>query len=167
MPDIKKNDVFQVKIEDMSHDGAGIGKVDGYALFVKDAVIGDVAEVKVMKAKKNYAFARLMKIVEPSPHRVETKCPVARQCGGCQIQALDYQEQLKYKHRKVDNNLKRIGGFEELEVLPVMGMKEPFRYRNKAQFPIGTDKDGNPVPVFMREEHTVLFPATTVCWGIR
>lgn len=148
MTTVKKNDVFQVRIEDMSHEGAGIGKVDGYALFVKDALIGDLAEVKVMKAKKNYAFARLMRIVEPSPYRVEPKCPVARQCGGCQIQAMDYKEQLRFKQRKVENNLKRIGGFEELEVLPVIGMSEPYRYRNKAQFPIGTDKEGNPIAGF-------------------
>ncbi|MDY5648398.1 MAG: 23S rRNA (uracil(1939)-C(5))-methyltransferase RlmD, partial [Lachnospiraceae bacterium] len=148
MEKLKKNEMVRVRIEDMGHDGAGIGRVDGYALFVKDALIGDLAEVKVMKAKKNYAYARLMRIVEPSPFRVEPRCPVSRQCGGCQLQAMDYEQQLLFKQRKVENNLKRIGGFENLCVQPVLGMEEPFRYRNKAQFPIGTDKEGHPVAGF-------------------
>lgn len=77
----QKNDILTVTIEDMGHDGEGIGKADGYTLFVKDAVIGDVIEAKIMKAKKNYAYARLMRILEPSPHRVEPVCPMARPCG--------------------------------------------------------------------------------------
>ena len=85
---MKKDDLIQVKIEDMGADGAGIGKMDGFALFIKDAVIGDVVEAKIMKMKKNYGYARLMRVIEPSPFRVEPKCPVARQCGGCQIQAM-------------------------------------------------------------------------------
>ena len=97
--DFKKNDIVTVTIEDMGKDGEGIGKVDGFTLFIKDAVIGDVVEAKLMKVKKNYGYARLMKIVTPSADRVEPKCPVYRQCGGCQIQALDYQAQLKFKER--------------------------------------------------------------------
>ncbi len=165
MAEIKKNDTFEVKIEDMGHDGAGIGKVDGYALFVKDAVIGDLAEVKVMKAKKNYGYARLMRVAEPSPYRTEPKCPVARQCGGCQIQALSYEQQLLFKKRKVENNLKRIGGFENLRVEPVMGMEEPYRYRNKAQFPIGTDKEGNPVAGFYAGRTHDIIPCTDCLLG--
>ena len=148
MAEIKKNEIYEVRIEDMGHDGAGIGKIDGYPLFVKDALIGDVAEVKIIKAKKNYAYARLMHLITPSLHRVTPRCPVARQCGGCQIQALDYGEQLLFKQRMVENNLRRIGGLADVEVLPVLGMDEPYRYRNKAQFPIGTDKEGNPVAGF-------------------
>ena len=148
MAEIKKNEIYEVRIEDMGHDGAGIGKIDGYPLFVKDALIGDVAEVKIIKAKKNYAYARLMHLITPSPHRVTPRCPVARQCGGCQIQALDYGQQLLFKKHMVENNLRRIGGLTDVEVLPVLGMDVPYRYRNKAQFPIGTDKDGNPVAGF-------------------
>lgn len=146
----KKNDMLTVTIEDMGHDGEGIGKVDGYTVFVKDAVIGDTVRAKIMKAKKNYGYARLMEIVSPSPDRVEPVCPYARQCGGCQIQALSYEKQLCYKENKVRNNLVRIGGFsdEELPMEPIIGMENPFRYRNKAQFPVGTDKDGNIVTGF-------------------
>ena len=144
---LKKNDMAVVTISDMGVDGEGIGKVDGYTLFVKDAVIGDVVNVKVMKAKKQYGYARLMGIVEPSPHRVKPVCPVARQCGGCQIQSLAYEKQLEFKSNKVRGNLIRIGGFEEDQIdrimEPIAGMKEPYHYRNKAQYPIGKDKEGN------------------------
>ena len=126
-----------VTISDMGVDGEGIGKVDGYTLFVKDAVIGDVVNVKVMKAKKQYGYARLMEIVEPSPYRTEPVCPVARQCGGCQIQSLSYEKQLEFKKNKVRGNLIRIGGFEEKLIdrimEPIAGMEEPFHYRNKAR----------------------------------
>ena len=147
---MEKNQEFTVSIEDISEDGAGIGKLDGYIWFIKDAVIGDVVRARAMKMKKNYGFARLMEILTPSEARVEPKCPVARQCGGCQLQAMSYEEQLKFKERKVKNHLLRIGKFKENEIhmLPIMGMKEPWRYRNKAQFPFGLDKNGNIVAGF-------------------
>lgn len=149
---MQKNDVVTVTIEDMGVSGEGIGKVDGYTLFIKDAVIGDVVKAKLMKAKKNYGYARLMDIIEPSPNRVIPKCQFARKCGGCQIQELSYEKQLEFKENKVKGNLERIGGFapELLEQVtePIVGMEVPFYYRNKAQFPFGTDKDGNPVTGF-------------------
>lgn len=144
---IQKNQIYMVKIEDMGADGEGIGHLEGgYTLFVKDAVIGDVVKARIVKAKKGYAFARLEEIVEPSGDRVETVCPFARQCGGCQIQALSYEKQLEFKNRKVKNNLIRIGGFDadfiEQRMEAPVGMEDPFHYRNKAQFPVGTNKDG-------------------------
>lgn len=149
---MKKNDVVRLKIDDIGVNGEGIGKVDGYTLFVKDTVIGDFIEAKIMKAKKSYGYARLMQILEASPDRVEAKCPVARQCGGCQIQQMSYEKQLAFKERKVRGNLERIGGFapELLQKVmePICGMKEPFHYRNKAQFPIGKDKEGNVIAGF-------------------
>jgi len=146
--EFKKNSTVTVAIEDMGHDGEGIGKVDGYTLFIKDAVIGEEVEAKIMKVKKSYAYARLMKIVTPSPKRVEPRCSFARQCGGCQIQSLDYDEQLAYKERKIYNNLQRIGGFAEVPMEPIVGMQEPYFYRNKAQFPVGVDKDGHVITGF-------------------
>ena len=148
---MQKNELVKVKIEDIGVGGEGIGKVDGYTLFIKDAIIGDVVEAKVMKAKKNYGYARLMNVLTPSKDRVEeVVCPMARKCGGCQIQEMKYPAQLAFKESKVRGNLERIGEVpgELLDEImhPVVGMDEegmqPFRYRNKAQFPIGTDKDG-------------------------
>ena len=120
--------------------------------FIKDAVIGDVVEAKIMKAKKNYGYARMIQIIEPSKDRVEPKCKFARQCGGCQIQQISYEKQLEFKNRKVLGNLERIGGFspELLEKIadPIVGMEIPFHYRNKAQFPFGKDKNGVTVTGF-------------------
>ena len=124
--EIKKNDQFDIFIEDMTEEGEGVGKVDGFTLFVKGAVIGDQARVKVMKTKKTYGYARLMEVLVPSPDRVEPVCPVAGPCGGCQLQALSYERQLAFKEEKVRNQLKRIGGFENPPVLPAIGMEHPF-----------------------------------------
>lgn len=150
---MQKNDLVTVEIVDMGTNGEGIGKIDGYTLFIKDAVIGDVAEVKIMKAKKNYGYARLMSVIKPSEYRVKSPvCPIARKCGGCQIQEMEYERQLQFKEDKVKGNLIRIGGIKEerlLEVMePIIGMEYPFAYRNKAQFPFGTDKNGRPVTGF-------------------
>lgn len=149
---MQKNELVTVAIQDMGVNGEGIGRVNGYTLFIKDAVIGDVVEAKVTKVKKNYGYARLMNIVTPSKHRVEPVCKFARKCGGCQIQELSYEKQLEFKQNKVLGNLERIGGFspEFLKAVfgGVIGMEKPFGYRNKAQFPFGTDKEGQPVTGF-------------------
>lgn len=153
----KKNDLATVTITDMGHDGEGIGKIDGYTLFVKDTVIGDTAEVKIMKAKKNYAYARLMRLITPSDRRTDPVCPYARQCGGCQIQELKYEEQLRFKEEKIRENLTRIGGFSEVPMEPIIGMENPYHYRNKAQFPVGTDKNGNLITGFYAgRTHTII-----------
>ena len=170
--EIRKNDEFELTIEDMSEDGAGIGKQDGYIWFVKDAVIGDRIRARAMKMKKNYGFARLMEVLEASKDRVMPECPVARQCGGCQLQMMSYEAQLHFKERKVYNNLRRIGGMENLRLPeqadsvivdktivmePILGMEHPWRYRNKAQFPFGRDKDGRIIAGFYagRTHHIV------------
>ncbi|WP_434310242.1 23S rRNA (uracil(1939)-C(5))-methyltransferase RlmD [Hominifimenecus sp. rT4P-3] len=145
---MEKNQIVTVKIEDMTENGEGIGKVDGYALFLKDAVIGDVVEAKVIKAKKSYGYARVMQVLEPSPFRVTPRCPVAGPCGGCQLQAMSYESQLAFKEKKVRDHLVRIGGLKEPKVLPTLGMENPWEYRNKAQFPVGRDKNGAVVTGF-------------------
>ena len=147
-----KNQAVTITIEDIGNDGEGIGKYEGYTLFVKGAVVGDVAKVKVLKAKKTYGYAKVEELVMPSPDRVTPKCPVAGKCGGCQLQHLSYAAQLAYKADKVKNCLMRIGGIseEKLSVIsePIIGMEDPFYYRNKAQYPVGIDKEGKPVMGF-------------------
>ncbi|MBQ0042095.1 MAG: 23S rRNA (uracil(1939)-C(5))-methyltransferase RlmD [Lachnospiraceae bacterium] len=148
----KKNDLTTVSITDLGNDGEGIGRVDGYTLFVKDALIGDTVEARILKPKKSYAYAKTERIISPSEHRVVPPCPVSRQCGGCQLQSLSYERELRFKEDKVRNNLIRIGGFspEELEPIfePIVGSDPNYRYRNKALYPIGKDKEGNPVAGF-------------------
>ena len=164
---LKKNDLVTVTIEDIGVNGEGIGKVDGYTLFIKDAIIGDTIEAKITKTKKNYGYARLVQVMKASEYRVkEPVCKMARRCGGCQIQEMTYERQLKFKENKVCGNLLRIGEVpEELlsrKMEPITGMDEPFYYRNKAQFPIGTDKDGNIIAGFYAgRTHSII--ANTDC----
>ena len=165
--EFQKNDLVTVTIEDIGSEGEGIGKVDGFTLFVKDAVVGDTVEAKIVKAKKSYAYARLEKVLTPSPFRVEPKCAYHRQCGGCQLQTLSYEKQLQFKQEKIRNNLIRIGGFEpsfiDARMEPIVGMEEPFFYRNKAQYPVGTDREGNVITGFYAgRTHTII--SNTECF---
>ncbi|MCD7955985.1 MAG: 23S rRNA (uracil(1939)-C(5))-methyltransferase RlmD [Lachnospiraceae bacterium] len=205
---MKKDDILTVKIEDFSSEGLGVGYPVREAsmqggegptpvLFVKDTVIGDVAEVKVMKMKKTYGYARLLRVLTPSPDRITAPCPVARPCGGCQIQEMKYEAQLRFKEQKVRNNLQRIGGFADPPMEPIIGMEShaiadcaahnergavldslresehclrpaskydagyimanPFHYRNKAQYPVGRDKNGKLIAGFYAgRTHTVI-----------
>ncbi|MBQ9936587.1 MAG: 23S rRNA (uracil(1939)-C(5))-methyltransferase RlmD [Lachnospiraceae bacterium] len=147
---LKKNDIYEITIEDIGNDGEGIGHIPepgadrGIAVFVKDAVIGDVASVKIIKVKKSYAYGRLMEVITPSPYRMEPVCPNARRCGGCSIMHMSYEKQLDYKWNKVKNCLERIGGVSNVADImePIYGMDKPYNFRNKMQFPVGLDRDG-------------------------
>lgn len=153
----RKNDLVTLKIEDCGIDGEGIGKADGFTVFVKDAVIGDTVTAKIIKAKKNYGYGRLMEVQKPSPYRVEPKCAFARQCGGCQLQALSYEQQLVFKENKVRGHLERIGGFNDIPMEPIIGMDELYHYRNKAQFPVGRNKEGKIITGFYAgRTHTII-----------
>lgn len=166
----KKDDLLTVEITDIGNDGEGIGKIDGYTLFIKDAVIGDKVKAKIMKAKKNYAYAHLEEVITPSKDRVKPRCPIARQCGGCQIQNMSYESQLKFKQSKVRNNIVRLGGFDEKEIdsimEPIIGMDDPFKYRNKAQFPVGKDKNGKIVTGFYAGHSHNIIPNTDCIIGV-
>ena len=149
---LKKNQEVSLTIEDFTKEGEGLGKYQGFPLFVKDTVIGDEVKVSITKLKKNYGYARLVELIKPSEDRVTPLCPVARQCGGCKLQQISYDKQLHFKKGLVEGCLTRIGGFEkediEQKMEPVYGMEEPWHYRNKAQFPVGYDKEGNLVAGF-------------------
>ncbi|MCI8529430.1 MAG: 23S rRNA (uracil(1939)-C(5))-methyltransferase RlmD, partial [Lachnospiraceae bacterium] len=163
----RKNDIVIMKVQDIGNEGEGIGKVDGFTVFVKDAIVGDVVEARIVKCMKNYAYGRLEKVLEPSPFRVEPKCAFHRQCGGCQIQALSYERQLAFKQEKIRNHLIRIGGFApedvDAKMEPMVGMEVPYHYRNKAQYPIGTDREGNLIAGFYAgRTHNII--ANKNCW---
>ena len=164
----QKNDVTELAITDLGSDGEGIGKADGYTLFVKDAVIGDYIRAKIMKTRKNFGYAKLLEVLRPSPYRVRPRCEIAGACGGCQLQALRYDQQLLFKYKKVRSSLIRIGGFDEAltdSVLrPVIGMEDPYRFRNKAQFPIGM-KNGEPVAGFYAGRTHCIVPVSDCLIG--
>ena len=153
--EIKKNEIYSVCIEDMSDEGLGIGHINGMTVFVKDTAVGDEAEIRIVKVKKNLCFGRLEKLTVPSKFRCEAVCPVARQCGGCTLQHITYEKELEIKKDRVLGCLKRIGGIDAPEqyLEEVHGMDDIshtsfMRYRNKMQFPVGMDKDGNTVTGF-------------------
>ena len=165
----RKNDIVTIEITDMDEKGQGIGRAGGFTLFVKDAVVGDRVEAKIMKTKKTFGFAKLQKILIPSPDRVTAACPIARSCGGCQLQEMSYEAELRFKENKVRNNLIRLGGFDEAFIDAVkeriVGMENPGRYRNKAQYPIGTGKDGKPVAGFYAGHTHTIIPNTDCLLG--
>ena len=165
----RKGQEIKVRIIDIGMRGEGIGKLeDGYTVFIKDAVVGDYVRASIMKANKSYAYAHLDQILQASPHRVEPLCPVARQCGGCQLQALSYEQELVYKQNKVRADLIRIGGFPEEEIdsvmEPIVGMQDnptgPWRYRNKAQVPVGKNSAGRIVAGFYAGRTHSIIPMT-------
>ena len=166
---MKKNDEFELDITDIGSDGEGIGKYEGMIFFVKGGLPGDRILAGAMKMKKTYGYARLVKVIKPSPFRVTPVCPISEKCGGCQIQSLSYAKQLELKEKKIRENLIRIGGFSEDFIRErmdtIVGMEKPFRYRNKAQYPVGTDKNGEVVAGFYAGRTHSIIPNTDCYLG--
>lgn len=135
---MEKGQILEFTIEDMSQEGKGIGKADGFAVFVEGAVVGDRVQVQLQKVKKRYGFGRLLKILEESPDRMESFCEQRGECGGCPYGQLSYDAQLALKEKQVRDKLERLGGITDPVVYPIMAMDEPFRYRNKASMPVST-----------------------------
>lgn len=167
---MKKNDIIELTITDMGINGEGIGKYNGMPFFVKDALIGDVIMARITKLKKSYGYGRLEELLTPSKDRVLPCCELHRRCGGCQLLALSYEKQLEYKQQKVRNNLIHIGGFSEAEIdektEPIVGMDSPYRYRNKAQFPVGEDKNGEIVTGFYAARTHNIIPVEDCPLGV-
>ena len=153
---VKKDDRVILTIQDISNEGEGVGKVQDFTLFVPQTVTGDEVEVLVLKTKKSYGYGQLLQLLKPSPLRQEPLCPVAHECGGCQLQHLQYEEQLKWKTQKVREVLRRIGGLADCEVEDTLGMEEPFNYRNKVQYPIRQEEGLLKIGFFAQGTHRVV-----------
>lgn len=136
---MEKGQIVEINIEDMTSEGKGIGKVDGMAVFVENAVLGDQVKAELTKVKKNYAFAKTVELISPSEDRVDSQCPYSGQCGGCALGTLSYKAQLALKEKQVRDKLIRLAGISEPKVNHIVGMEDPFRYRNKGQFAVSTD----------------------------
>lgn len=152
---VKKNDRRTVYIEDLTHDGNGVAKIDGYPLFIQGALPQETAEIHVLKTLKNYGFAKIVEIKEPSPDRVKAPCIYFGKCGGCQLQHLSYEGQLKWKENMVKNVMKRIGKIDA-PVLPVKGMQDPWNYRNKSQIPFSTTETGPIAGFYKSKSHEIV-----------
>ncbi|MBS5788509.1 MAG: 23S rRNA (uracil(1939)-C(5))-methyltransferase RlmD [Clostridioides difficile] len=157
-----ENEEYVVDIVDIGQGGVGVGKYDGFTVFVEGGLIQDKIKVKIKKSKKNYAVGDIVEIIEKSPFRVTRECSEdLRQCGGCQIQELDYSKQLELKANEVKQAVERIGKLEDINIKSTLGMKNPYRYRNKAQFPI-QNIDGLPaIGFYKKKSHNIV--ATDKC----
>ena len=161
---MKKNEHYEIDITDLGKNGEGIGRLDGFAFFVENALPGDRVEMRVVKLKKSYGYGKLMRIVTPSPHRVAPRCPVFQRCGGCALQHMDYEAQLDWKTKQVSDALARIGGVDTnaVHVARAIGMDVPYAYRNKAQFPI-REVNGQPMAGFFSARSHALVPVDDCC----
>ena len=135
---VTKNQEYTVTVEGYSGEGAGVARIDGFVVFVSGALRGEVCRVLILKVLKSAAFAKVLEVLVPSPHRIAPDCPYFPRCGGCTYRHMDYAEELALKRRRVQDNLARIGG-SEVEVEEILGAAETRRYRNKAQYPVSPD----------------------------
>lgn len=152
---LEKNKKYEVEIMDLGHSGEGIGKVDGFTVFVEGGLPGDRVLIKATTVKKSYGIGKLLKVLEPSPHRIQPPCAIAHRCGGCQVMHMDYQAQLDIKRSRVEENLKRIGKIDA-KVLPTLGMENPYEYRNKAQFPVGMTEGKAIMGFYEKGSHSIV-----------
>src|SRR5690554_1309698 len=159
---VKKNEIVTLTFEDLTHEGNGVGKINGYPLFVPYGLPGEEAIVKVIKVNKNFGYGKLLEVKKKSKDRVEPPCNVFYKCGGCQIQHMSYDLQLQMKHNQVRNVMKKIAHLEHVTVHPVLGMKDPWRYRNKVQIPVG-EKDGELITGFYRKKSHDIIEGMETC----
>ncbi|MBY7142687.1 23S rRNA (uracil(1939)-C(5))-methyltransferase RlmD [Virgibacillus sp. NKC19-3] len=151
---VKKNETITLRFEDLTHEGNGVGKIEGYPLFVPYGLPGEEATVKVVKVNKNFGFGKLLKVTKLSPHRIEPTCHV--HCGGCQLQHMSYELQLQMKQDHVHNVMKKIAHFEQVPIQPIIGMEEPSHYRNKVQIPVGEQNGELITGFYQKRSHRIL-----------
>ncbi|SKC92813.1 23S rRNA (uracil(1939)-C(5))-methyltransferase RlmD [Maledivibacter halophilus] len=153
---VEKGKKYELKVVDIGNSGEGIGKIQGFTVFVEGAVPEDKLLIEITKAKKTYAIGKIIKIEKPSPYRIKPICDVVHKCGGCQIQHIDYPYQLQLKKNIVKSAVERIGKLENVLVHDVLGMDEPYKYRNKAQFPISMEKGCSIIGFYRKGTHKIV-----------
>jgi 23S rRNA (uracil1939-C5)-methyltransferase len=156
MAEIYKNKTYTMTIDDIGTQGEGIGKIDGFTVFVENALPHEEIEVLIVKLKKSYGYGKLLNVIKASPLRCEPFCPVAKQCGGCSLQHLSYEGQLMFKTNKVKQNIARIGGFDDIEVENTLGMEHPYNYRNKAQYPVNEENGKINIGFYAARSHRII-----------
>lgn len=146
---VKKNDYIDVEFVDLTHEGQGVAKLDGFPIFVPGGLPGESAQIKILNVKKNYGYGKLIKIKEKSPYRVEIPKEDMHKYGGCQLHHMSYEGQLQFKQNLVEQTLTRIGKLQDVNIHPIIGMEQPFHYRNKAQVPVG-ERNGRLITGFYK-----------------
>ena len=146
---VKKNDYIDVEFVDLTHEGQGVAKLDGFPIFVPGGLPGESAQIKILNVKKNYGYGKLIEIREKSPYRVEIPKEDMHKYGGCQLHHMSYEGQLQFKQNLVEQTLTRIGKLQDVNIHPIIGMEQPFHYRNKAQVPVG-ERNGRLITGFYK-----------------
>ena len=155
-PPIEKNDMLELPIQGLTADGQGVGRVEGYAVFVAGALPGEVVRAHVIKAGSGYGVAKLTAVLQANRGRIEPPCPAFSRCGGCALQHLDYPAQLAAKREQVRDALARLGGFANIQVEPTLGMADPWHYRNKGSFPAAAGEGGVQIGFFAPRSHRLV-----------
>ena len=153
---VEINKEYDIRISSLGSSGEGVGRMEGFTVFVTGGLPGELVRVRIGEVKKSYASGRLLKVLEASPDRVEPKCPIYKECGGCQLQHLSYEGQLKVKQQQVKDAMERIGHQKDLPVLPVLGAENPWNYRNKVAFPVGREKGRTIIGCFAQGSHKII-----------
>lgn len=153
---IEKNKEYILDIINIGYEGEGVAKVDGYPIFIEGAILGEKVKVLIVKAKKSYAYGKILEILEPSKDRVEPKCKIYKRCGGCSIQHMNYKKQLDYKFERVKDCITKIGGLSSELVKYPLGMENPERYRNKVQLPVGIVKGELNIGFYAQRSHNII-----------
>lgn len=153
---VKKNEEYVVDIIDNGFEGEGIAKIDGFTIFIPNAIKGEKIRILIVKVLSSHAFGKIIEIIEKSEHRVGEDCDTYKRCGGCNLRHIDYEETLNMKQNAVQNLVNKTLK-NKVSVKPTWGMGNPYHYRNKLQYPIGLDKSGNPVVgVFANRTHEII-----------
>ncbi|WP_297571256.1 23S rRNA (uracil(1939)-C(5))-methyltransferase RlmD [uncultured Anaerovibrio sp.] len=155
-PPVEKGKEYNIHIESLGTSGEGVGRIDGFTVFVEGGLPGEDLFIRITEVKKNYAAADLLKIINASHDRVKPPCEIYRECGGCQLQHLSYEGQLMAKRQQVKDAMERIGHLKNLTVLPTIGAREPWNYRNKVAFPVGRDRGRTIIGCFAQGTHKII-----------
>ena len=153
---VEKNQDYVIDITGMGFEGEGVGRIEDYTVFVQGALLGEKAKVKIVKANKNFGFGKLLEVIEPAVNREEPSCTIYKRCGGCQLQHLSYEGQLEFKTQRVKDVISRIGKLENVIIHPTMGMKNPYRYRNKVQLPVGINNGHVEIGFYAPRSHDII-----------
>ncbi len=153
---VEKNKEYILDIISVGYEGEGIAKIDGYPIFIEGAILGEKVKALIVKVKKNYAYGKLLEVIESSEERIEPKCKVYKRCGGCTVQHMSYKKQLDYKFERVKDCISKIGGLDSSLVQYPIGMEEPERYRNKVQLPVGIVKGELSIGFYAPRSHNII-----------
>lgn len=153
---VVNNEKYNIQIKGLGSGGEGVGKIEGFTIFVDGALPEEYIEAEITNVKANYAIGKLESIIQPSPYRISPPCTIAHKCGGCQIQRMDYQKQLEYKTQLVKDSIERIGKIKDVIIHQTIGMNTPFNYRNKAQFPIGMEDGKAALGFYAKRSHRIV-----------